>query len=334
MSTEAVGVSRLKRAFTEFDRTKLRNILLVITLLMIMLFLYLYLIGRNPVGVITNKLPIAGPPSYLFSIYGTDENPLKKPMGVVEIDKKVFVADTDNHRIQVFDLDGNPSQIIGKSGTGKGEFQFPYGLATDTNHQLYVADIVSNKVSVLTADGQFLKYFGSTDIKKPAGIAIYHNQVYITDIALNKVLVFDLNGKKLREIGKSGTKPGELRSPNAVTVYKDTVYVSDTGNDRVQMFNILGQYVDILDGAKVPGGSSNLLAPRGVAVDGRGTVFVVNNLLNNIKGYDHNNKPLFTVGTMGNDEEQFYLPVGIFINDQGRIYITDTVNQRVDVYQN
>lgn len=326
---------RFKRAFTEFDEKKIRRLMRIIFVPVLILFLYLYVNKIDVEKVGRANLPFVGTPTFLFNIYGTEQDPLSKPMAVIEVDQKIYVSDSNNHRIQVFDYDGNPEGKIGAQGNGEGQFQFPYGLAVDSNKQLYVADIVNNNISVLSSTGQFVKYFASSpDIQKPAGLFIYNDQVYVADLALNKVIVFDLAGKKLREIGTPGVEPGQLRSPNAVTVYKGRVYISDTGNDRVQMYNQLGQFIGILDGSEKPGGQSNLIAPRGVAVDSKGTVFVVNNLLHSINCYDQGNKRLFTVGTMGKEDSQFYLPNGLCVDGQGRIYVTDTVNQRVDVYQN
>ncbi|HWJ03085.1 MAG TPA: 6-bladed beta-propeller [Verrucomicrobiae bacterium] len=330
----ALGI-RLKRAFTDFNNEKLRKILGAILLAMSLLFLYLYMSKIDVVNMGRQQLPIAGPPQLMFNIFGTESEPLRKPTAVIEMARKIYVSDTDNHRIQVFDYEGNPLQIIGKEGKGKGEFGYPYGLAADANDQLYVADIVNNNISVLSGSGEFIRYFGNgTDLKRPAGIFIDGSTVYVADIGLHKVVIFDINGQKLGEIGEAGVEPGKLRSPNAVAVAKGKVYVSDTGNDRVQIFTASGQFLGLLDGPAQPGGQSNLLAPRGVCVDERGTVFVVNNLLHTVNGYGQSDQKLFSFGSMGNAVEQFFLPIGIWVNGQGRVYITDSVNQRIDVYQN
>ncbi len=336
MSTVVVNPpGRLKRAFTEFDDKKMRKLMAIIFVLMLLLFLYLYLNRIDIQRRAGQALPFAGKPEFMFTIYGTEKDPLLKPMAVLELNHNIYVSDTDNHRIQVFDYDGNPLQIVGQRGKGKGEFEYPYGLAKDSQQQLYVADISNGNITVMSAGGQFIKYFGSKDdIKRPAGLFFSNNQLYVSDIALNKILVFDIDGKKVKEIGEAGTEPGKLRSPNALCVYKGKIYVADTGNDRVQIFSQAGQFLGILDGAVKPGGQSNLLAPRGVFVDNRGTAFVVNNLLHSINGYNQANNKLWTFGSMGNEDTQFYLPNGLWVDGQGRIYITDTVNQRVDVYQN
>ena len=197
MSTAEVSVgNRLKRAFLEFDRHKLNRILLSIFLILLCLFCYLFFTGTDAQKLVSNQIPIVEKPQFLFNIYGTEQDPLRKPMGVIELDHKVYVSDTDNHRIQVFDYEGNPLQIIGKEGTEKGQFEYPYGLAVDANKQLYVCDITNNRISVLSTQGDFIKYFGNnTDIKKPAGIFIDGSTVYVADIVQHKIIVFDIDGK-------------------------------------------------------------------------------------------------------------------------------------------
>ena len=327
---------RLNKAFTDFDANKLRWLLIIDFLILVLFFGYLYTNKIDVLKTMEQTVPVVfSQPTPLFGVYGTESAPLRKPMAVLELDNKIYVSDSDNHRVQVFDSEGNPIQIIGKMGKGKGEFQFPYGLASDSQKQLYVADLTNGNISVLSSSGQFIKYLGnSIDIKQPAGLFIENDRVYVADVSLNKVSVFDLDGKKLSEIGSPGTELGQLRSPNAVALYKGKVYVSDTGNDRVQIFNQLGQYIGILDGTKTPGGKSNLLAPRGVAIDNRGTVYVVNNLLHSVNSYNQKGERIFTFGGMGNQESNLYLPNGIFVDGQGKVFVTDTVNQRVNVFQN
>ncbi len=72
--------------------------------------------------------------------------------------------------------------------------------------------------------------------------------------------------------------------------------------------------------------------PRGVAVDSKGTVYVVSNLSHNIYAFDKDGKKVRELGGMGTDNGQLYLPNGLFIDELGAIYVTDTVNQRISVF--
>ncbi|WP_192868072.1 6-bladed beta-propeller [Calderihabitans maritimus] len=339
--SQAVGWKiKLRNTFLDFDWKKIKRIILMIFLLQGIMFSYLYVVNRNPLELVGNTDLALGPvkePRYLFSIYGPSEKEgLVKPMDVTVWGKRIYVTDTGNQRVQVFDYNGNFLFMFGKYGTGKGQFRFPYGIAADASGKIYVADMYNGNISVFSPDGQFLHYFGnSIEIKSPTGLFIEGNRLYVADNALNKIKVFSLqDGKKLLEFGETGTGKGEFQSPNAVWVAENRIFVSDTGNDRVQVFNKLGNFLMVLNDTDDDGGGL-FVNPRGVAVDGRNTVYVVNNLTHEVFGFDmKSGQKIFTFGSMGSDAGQFYLPNGIFIDDQGRIYITDTVNQRVNVFAN
>lgn len=326
----------LKKAFTEFDQKKVKKVVTWIFIIEALLFAIFYFLNRDISRTILNQVPGAGVPEILFNIYGADDSPLQKPMAVTVANNKIYVSDTNNARVQIFDYDGNPIGKFGKFGTKKGEFKFPYGIAADSQGRIYVADLYNGNISVFSSDGEFSHYFGNTvDIVGPAGLFIDGSEIYITDVKLNKVLVFNTSGEKIREFGKEGIKIGEFRSPNAITVADNKVFVVDTGNDRVQVFNKIGQFIYQLAKVDEKSNQGNFLNPRGIGVDGKGTVFVVNNITNNIVAFKAaNGEKMFAFGEKGNDVDQFMLPNGLFIDNQGRIYITDTVNQRVNVYQN
>ena len=64
------------------------------------------------------------------------------------IDGKIYVADTNNHRVQVFDSDGEHLGNIGSEGSGNGQFQFPRGIEVDSLGTVYVADTNNRRVQV------------------------------------------------------------------------------------------------------------------------------------------------------------------------------------------
>lgn len=84
-----------------------------------------------------------------------------KPTGVaVDKDGNVFVADTWNDRIQVFDADGQFIRTFGRAGDGPGYFARPKGIAIDSDGHLWVADQVQDRVQVFTPEGRLLIYMG------------------------------------------------------------------------------------------------------------------------------------------------------------------------------
>ena len=83
------------------------------------------------------------------------------PLGVaVDDDGNVYVADTLNYRIQMFDPDGEFINAWGKQGDSPGSFMRAKGIAVDCDGHIYVADAEFNNVQVFDKEGHFLAAFG------------------------------------------------------------------------------------------------------------------------------------------------------------------------------
>lgn len=272
------------------------------------------------------------------TMFGSFEQPLKKPMDVAKIGEFIYVSDTGNKQVQVFDQSGSPINVFGKKGTKEGEFQFPYGIDGDKNGNVYVADLYNGNISIFTSKGEFQNYFKEQDekdkaIKSPGGLRIVDEKLYVTDIEKHKVFVFDLKGKKLMEIGEPGSGDGQFIAPNNLAIDDDlNVYVSDSGNNRVQIFNKDGKFQKVINGSRDGKGQSTFVNPRGVGVDAKGNVYIVNNLSHNITIYNKEGKEEKVLGGMGSDNSQLYLPNGLYIDERGTVFVTDTINQRVSVF--
>ncbi len=315
---------------------KVKRGIIISFLLIAIIFIGMYLYKANPYNVISSNLPFSlsnEPPQFLFAIYGSGmSGGFQKPMEVTVVNNKIYVTDTGNKRIQVFDTSGNAIKQFGKAGSNKGEFSFPYGIAGDSQGLIYVSDMNNGNISVFDGDGKFIKTLADKKVlKRPGGIYMAGDKLYVTDIAAGDVKVFDLNGRKLLQIGKRGRGKDQLLSPNSVTVDGNQVYVADSGNDRVQVFNTNGTFVRTL-GLDKTGKTKILVNPRGLGVAG-GKLFVVSKITNFVMALDKNGEKIFALGGMGQDDDKFAFPNGLFIDGDGRIYIADSVNQRVVVYQ-
>ncbi|MFJ7728283.1 6-bladed beta-propeller [Neobacillus sp. NPDC097160] len=292
-------------------------------------------LGSTIKPIVAAANPVGGKPEFRQSFYGSFEAPLNKPMDVAKIGELIYVTDTKNNQVQVFDQSGNNVLKFGKAGTEKGQFQFPYGIAGDKNENIYVADLYNGNISIFSPKGEFINFFPDQEkiIKAPGGLRIYDDKLYVTDIKENKLFIFNLDGKKLMEIGGPGQEEGKFIAPNAVAVDRDNqIYVTDSGNNRVQIFNKDGKFIKIINGSEDGKGSPIFVNPRGIAVDSKGTVYIVSNMSHNIYAYDKDGNEVEVLGGMGTDNGQLYLPNGLFIDERGALYVTDTVNQRIQVF--
>ena len=116
----------------------------------------------------------------------TAQGEFAKPTGVaVDDDGNLYVSDTWNNRIQVFDADGNFIRAFGKSGDGPGYFARPKGIAIDADGHVWVADGMQDRVQVYTPEGKLLIYMGGHGLlpgwfQSLVGITIDKNNRVIT----------------------------------------------------------------------------------------------------------------------------------------------------------
>ncbi len=78
----------------------------------------------------------------------------------VDQDGNVYVTDTLNNRVEIFDADGNFISQFGKHGDGPGYFARPKGIAVDCDGHIWVADEMEDRLQVFNRDGQLLTYVG------------------------------------------------------------------------------------------------------------------------------------------------------------------------------
>ena len=84
-----------------------------------------------------------------------------KPSGLaVDQEGNLYVADTLNDRIEVFDADGQFISTYGKNGDGPGYFGRPKGIAIDSDGHIWVADGMQDRVQVFNREWQLLISFG------------------------------------------------------------------------------------------------------------------------------------------------------------------------------
>lgn len=106
----------------------------------------------------------------------------------VDGDGNVYVTDTMNSRVEIFDADGNFISTFGKAGDGPGYLFRPKGIAVDSDGHIWVADQFQDRLQVFNREGQLLTYIGDTHANAPGqfkalvGVAIdKQNRVFTTE---------------------------------------------------------------------------------------------------------------------------------------------------------
>ena len=160
---------------------------------------------------------------------GTKPGQFNSPSGIHLNKDEIYVCDTLNHRIQVFDKELNLVRIFGKQGDGKVCFYKPTDLDFDVDGNIYVADHSNHRIQVLTPDGTHIRNIGSHgakpgELNKPLSVAIHEGLVYVTDKYNKRVSVFRTTGDFVTAFGE-----GQLDRPECVAV-DDNGFVNVTDN--------------------------------------------------------------------------------------------------------
>ncbi len=121
--------------------------------------------------------------------YLTGPGDFGAPQGVaVDKDGNVYVTDTLNDRVEIFDADGAFTSTFGKAGDGPGYFARPKGIAVDGDGHIWVADEMQDRLQVFNREGQLLTYIGQGhgdlpgQFKALVGVAIdKQNRVFTTE---------------------------------------------------------------------------------------------------------------------------------------------------------
>ena len=109
---------------------------------------------------------------------GSDPGQLNKPSSVaVSHEGKLVVADSGNHRIQIFDQDGSLHCVFGHAGSEEGEFKDPRAVAINSQNEILVSDTNNHRIQIFNARGRLQRCFGrlgdgNNEFRMPRKVAI------------------------------------------------------------------------------------------------------------------------------------------------------------------
>lgn len=326
--------------------------LVLIVVLGVLLAIWLGRNGQNDVdtnGIEVERI-ITGP--------GKGDHPKFERPGGVAFGRQgeIYVADTGNDRIAVFDSRGKFLREFGGRGIAKasagasatwepGLLNYPLDVALDATGTVYVADFYNDCISVFGADGRFQRRFpdpyrqvgkggsgqGGTGIAVTA-VTVIGDKVYATDTF--QIFVFSLSGDLIEQFGRPGADREGLDHPNGVAADSaGNLYVADSNNNRVKAY---GAKQDLLwvHGSRVSDLRSEsqgaVVLPRGMAIERGGSVLIADTLGQQLVRLGQDGKVLASYGAQGTEPGLLNFPNDVATRGD-LVLIADKANDRVQV---
>ena len=278
-------------------------------------------------------------------IAGTAEGQLSSPRNMeIGPDGLIYVADSANHRIQVFDPDGQFVRGWGSFGTGSGQFNEPWGLAIDDQY-LYVADTWNHRIQKFTLSGEFAGSFGqsgSPAADDPTGgvglffgprdiVLIGEDQLLVTDTGNHRLQLMSREGDFISSIGSFGNQLGQFNEPVGLAAAADgTVYVADTWNGRIQ--RLTPELAPAGEWRVEAWSSQSINNKPYLAVDSGGRVYVTDPEGYRVLIFSGSGGYLNRFGQFGTDAGSLGLPNGIAVGPDDTLWVADAGNHRVLSY--
>jgi sugar lactone lactonase YvrE len=284
----------------------------------------------------------------------------------------LYVADSYNQTIRkitpagvVTTLAGTPGSVGSSDGVGSGaRFAYPEGIAVNVSGEVYVADTNNYIVRKITKDGIVTTFAGSAGVHGSdngsgsearfggvRGIAVdLWGNVYVADnCTIRKITPAGVVTTLAGSAGDQGSTDGagaDARFVTPVGVAVDglgNVYVADTASSTIRKIDVVGIVTTLagsysnsglVDGI---GSGARFSNPRGLTVNGDGTIFVADTGNNTVRKIT----PAGVVTTLSGhapfsgwadgvgEAARFGFPCGVAADDSGNLYVTDTGNNTI-----
>jgi len=210
-----------------------------------------------------------------FGEFGTAEAQFTEPSGVaVNATNEIIVADTNNHRIQIFDREGRFKFQFGECGKRDGkssQLLYPNRVAVvKPSGDIVVTErSPTHQIQIYNQYGQFVRKFGANILQHPRGVTVDNKgRIIVVECKVMRVIIFDQTGAVLHKFGCSK----HLEFPNGVVVNdRQEIFISDNRAHCVKVFSYEGTFLRQIGGE----GLTNY--PIGVGINSNGEILVADN---------------------------------------------------------
>ena len=288
-------------------------------------------ISCSPFTVILKPFQVK--PVLSFGDYGSGDGMFKYPLRVAVSDRdEIVVANSWNHRVQVFDSNGTFLRSFGHQGKNAGELSYPFGIAIDKDRNIFISEWANHRVQILSWEGRHLGSFGDqgsldSQLLNPWGLSLDSNgYVIVADTGNKLIKIFTLDGTFVMKIGGQGS----FSSPVHCVQCGEYFIVSEANEHCIKVFNREGHFLYKFGKKGEEDGEFN--GPRFLSVTQSKHLLVCDRYNHRIQVFKVDGTFVEKFGLKGSNLGQFNEPSSSAVSSNDRIVISDLRNHRIQIF--
>ncbi len=251
-----------------------------------------------------------------FGSTGRESGKFNNPLAIsISQENIIYVVDTGNHRIQLFDIKGRFIKSIGGFGFKNDQFDAPHDIWVNSVINIYVADYNNRRLQRYDRNMNFINSLKSnegedTDFQffEVASCAVSsQNDLFVLDHDEFKIIKFNREGSAERSFGRFDSGAGELNRPQQIDFLgSDKLIVSDSGEAALLVFDLFGNFIQKIE-------FEGFKQPMGIDVDKNKNIYIA----------DPGAGGLFYVTSDMNTISKINFPAGFKAPQDVAVYIKD-----------
>lgn len=253
---------------------------------------------------------------------GSGAGQFNYPRGLAIAQSKLFVCDSQNHRINAYDLSGTFLYSFGSFGTGNTNFSFPTEITVVADFTLVIVDQGNHRIVKYDHNGNYSSQFGTegsgaAELKLPSSIYYYNNSFYIADRGNNRI-------KKTSVSGLFQAEVTGLPIPESLCVFQNRIYVILSGNDTLKIYDTDLVFED----------ERILSISQGQTIRPSADVFAITDRGKGcVKFYDNEINEVRYFGSYGPSNDQFGFPFACLFHEE-TFFVSDvySTSHKVKAY--
>ena len=281
---------------------------------------------------------------------GTTSIPINIPNNALQGPWKMYVELGGDVEFAIFFVAGNPIEhteiVATEEQTGpellmtiEGDnvnLNEPYGIALDSNQDIYVVDSGNSEIKKFDSSGYLLNSWGTFgsdegEFKNPIGIFIDSDFVHIADTGNSRIQTFDNDGTFIKSWGFSTIESQTLRNPVAISVDDSGIfYVADFNLNKIPKFDSEGNYSGHIESLLTA--SAKFSSSEFIVSHNNRDFFILDSNNNRVLQYRFDGNFIKFFGATGEDDGKFLDPSALAVDSIGNLYVADTGNHRIQVF--